>query len=910
LKILLVDNDRVLMTFLSDILKESGHEIVGATDGVEAFEILKKDRFDVLFIDYVMPNMDGKTLCGFVRKMPNLSKSYIVLMSAIAAEEWEDFRTIGADVCLSKGPLNELKKNVFWILQNMKEAASICAEGEIIGLKNVYPRNITKELLVSKQHFQLILNKMSQGVLELNEKGQIVLANPAMLSLLKLKDIEVIGCHFLDIFSEYEKHRVKKIWEQDTGKPKKIDSDNPLKIGESMATLEIMPIKNNEQETSILAIFTDITRLKKAEEELKNMNKFLNQILNSSFSISILSTDLQQNISYWNKGAENLLGYKADEVLGKSIDILYPSPEEKQQASQLREQISRDKKEISTEIREVTKEGKEKWIKANLSAILDDNGNVIGIQGMGEDITERKIFEKALTESEMKFRAIFECAKDAIFIKDDNLRFTLVNPAMAAMVKIPAEHFIGKTEHEVFQSSSTFGTKSNEQKVLSGKIIEEDVVFSKRPEVINLHIIKVPLRNDNNEISGICGVARDVTERKLAKKERTRLEHRLHRAEKMESLGLMAGGVAHDLNNILSGIVSYPELILMDLPEDSPFRKPLKTIQESGMRAADVVEDLLTIARGVATGKETLNLNTTVREYMGSPEYQELEKMNPFVEIKTQLDPDLLNMSGSSTHIKKTLMNLVTNAFEAIVDNGTVTISTANRYLDEPLRGYEDVCIGEYAVLSVADDGSGISPEDLERIFEPFYTKKIMGRSGTGLGLAVVWNTVQDHNGYINAKTNEQGTTFELYFPVTRDDESSRQEAVALEDYVGHGERVLVVDDEENQRDIACSMLTKLGYKAEAVSSGEEAIEYVKKHPVDLIVLDMVMSKGLNGRETYEEIIKIHPGQKAIIASGYAKTNDVDLAQELGAGKYIKKPYILEKIGIAVKKEFEKKRLV
>ena len=324
------------------------------------------------------------------------------------------------------------------------------------------------------------------------------------------------------------------------------------------------------------------------------------------------------------------------------------------------------------------------------------------------------------------------------------------------------------------------------------------------------------------------------------------------------------------------------------------------------MRAADVVEDLLTIARGVATGKEALSLNTLTTEYMESAEYKKLEMTHSFVDFKTELDSDLLNMSGSPTHIKKILMNLVANASEAIEGSGTVAISASNRYLDEPLRGYEDVRIGEYVLLSVSDDGSGITPGDLERIFEPFYTKKVMGRTGTGLGLAVVWNTVQDHNGYININTSEKGTEFQLYFPVTREEVPAEGEEVPLEDYLGHGEKILVVDDEERQREIAGGILTRLGYNAETVSSGEEAIEYVKENPVDLIVLDMVMPKGINGRKTYEEIIKIRPGQKAIIASGYAKTKEVDMARELGAGRYIKKPYTLAKVGVAVKEELEK----
>jgi len=374
----------------------------------------------------------------------------------------------------------------------------------------------------------------------------------------------------------------------------------------------------------------------------------------------------------------------------------------------------------------------------------------------------------------------------------------------------------------------------------------------------------------------------------------------------MESLGLMAGGIAHDLNNILSGIVSYPELLLMDLPENSPLRKPVETIKESGLRAADVVSDLLTVARGVATGKEVRNLNVIVEEYLGSVEHTQLTTIRPSVIFKTELDFDLLNVRCSIHHIKKSLMNLVTNASDAIEGGGTVTISTRNIYLDEPLQGYENVNIGEYAVLSVSDDGLGISCEDLMRIFEPFYTKKVLGRSGTGLGLSVVWNTVQDHDGYINVKSSEKGTVFELYFPVTREEVTAEKDQVSFKEYLGHGEKILVVDDEERQREIGCRLLNKLGYTAEAVSSGEEAIEYVKEGSVDLIVLDMIMPKGMNGRETYEEIIKIHPNQKAIIASGFSETENVKATQKLGAGKYIKKPYTLEKIGLTVKEELEK----
>jgi PAS domain S-box-containing protein len=398
----------------------------------------------------------------------------------------------------------------------------------------------------------------------------------------------------------------------------------------------------------------------------------------------------------------------------------------------------------------------------------------------------------------------------------------------------------------------------------------------------------------------------DITDRKESERMIQESQEIKARSRKMESLGLLAGGVAHDLNNILSGIVSYPELLLLDLPEDSNLRKPIQTIQESGQRAAAIVLDLLTVARGVATTKEPTNLNDLIIDYLKSPEFEKLKQFHEGVKIETNLDNSVFNINGSQVHIRKVVMNLVSNAAEAIEKYGTITISTQNRYIDKPFRGFDDFHEGEYAVLSVSDDGSGISNADIERIFEPFYTKKMMGRSGTGLGLAVVWNVVQDHKGFIDLKSGKNNTTFDLYFPVTREAISDKNLHRPVEDYKGNGEVILIIDDVESQREIAIKMLEKLGYSAVSVSSGEDAIEYLKKHEVDLLILDMIMDPGINGRETYERILENNPNQKAIIASGFAETNDVKKAQQLGAGKYIRKPFTLENLGIVVKEELGK----
>ena len=399
----------------------------------------------------------------------------------------------------------------------------------------------------------------------------------------------------------------------------------------------------------------------------------------------------------------------------------------------------------------------------------------------------------------------------------------------------------------------------------------------------------------------------EIKERKRAEKDRRYLEAQLQKSQKMEAIGTLAGGVAHDLNNILSGLVSYPELLLMDLPEKSPLRQPILTIKESGRKAAAIVQDLLTLARRGVSVTEVMNLNQLIEQYIKSPENQKIFEYHCGIEVDTQLETNLFNIQGSPVHLSKTIMNLVSNAAEAMPTGGKIRITTENKYIDRSMNGYEAVDEGDYITLRISDTGIGISQEDIDRIFEPFYTKKTMGRSGTGLGMAVVWGTVKDHNGYIDVQSElGEGSTFTLYFPATRKKLVEESLSVSTADYQGQGESILVIDDIREQREIASEMLKKLGYQVVSVSSGEEALSYLKENDADLLLLDMIMQPGMDGLDTYKEIIKYRPEQRAVIASGFSESSRVKAAQKMGAGPYIKKPYSFEKIGLAVKGELSK----
>jgi len=518
--------------------------------------------------------------------------------------------------------------------------------------------------------------------------------------------------------------------------------------------------------------------------------------------------------------------------------------------------------------------------------------------------------KEALHKSEEQYRNILENIEEGYYELDLAGHITFFNEACRRIYGYSRDELMGRNALKLadednakraFKYFSEVYTTGKPLTWIDGEIIRKD--GSKR----NLEASASLVRDLTGQPIGFRGIIRDVTEHRQAEEERKMLQERLQRAEKMEALGTLAGGVAHDLNNVLGGLVGYSELLLMDIPEENPWRKHVSSILNSSLRAAAIIQDLLTLSRRGVTISEVVNLNKLIAEFYSMPEFEKMKTYHPNVSFKTDIEEDLLNVKGSPVHLGKVLMNMLSNAAEAISDEGDVAIRTENRYLDKPIHGYDEIREGDYVVLTVSDNGKGISAMDIEKIFEPFYTKKVMGRSGTGLGLAVVWGTVKDHNGYIDVQSEDgKGSTFTIYFPATREELPSDQEKISPEHYMGRGESILVVDDVKEQREVATSLLTRLGYKVHAVSSGVEAVDFLKTHTIDLIILDMIMDPGIDGLETYRRILEINPSQKAIIASGFSETDRVAKAKEIGAGVYVRKPYILEKIGLAIKRELLK----
>ncbi len=694
----------------------------------------------------------------------------------------------------------------------------------------------------------------------------------------------------------------------DPQRSRRIEIQQSVKAGGFIWAEAIMSFvrDRNGAPTAIMGVTRDISERKKAEVKIaESEKKYRNLFENGSDLLCI--HDLNGNLLETNLSFKNEYGWRREDLVSVNIRDFLPERHKSKFDAYITRIITNGSDEGL--LKAFTRSGQTVILEYRNRLILDENDQPKAVQGAARDVTQRVNYEKALKESEEKYKEIVKYAPSGIFEFDlETFKFVNVNDVMC--------DFTGYTEQELLQMG-LFDLLIEESREKS-KELYRNAYFGQEDPPPTEYVI---LGKNGQELSVITNskfffkdgvplktmtVVHDLTAIKKAEEEKKDLKVKLERAKKLESLGTLAGGVAHDLNNILSGIVSYPDLLLHDLEEDSALRKPLLTIKKSGEKAAEIVQDLLTLARRSVAAKKVISLNKIVNDLITSPEYKKIFEDRNDIEIITNITEGILNLVGSYTHIFKAVINLVANAADAMPAGGKITLSTRDCYIDKPYTGFEVIPEGEYAILEVTDTGIGIPPSDLDKIFEPFYTKKMLGRSGTGLGMSVVWGTTKDHDGFIDIVTEEgSGATFVLYYPASRA-EIKPSTSLYIEDYLGQGESILIIDDAPEQRDLAKRMLQRLGYDVTTAASGEEAVTLLKNRSFDVLILDMIMPPGIDGLDTYREILKIVPDQKAVIASGFAKTERVHETQKLGAGSYIKKPYTLEKIGLAVRAELDR----
>jgi PAS domain S-box-containing protein len=508
----------------------------------------------------------------------------------------------------------------------------------------------------------------------------------------------------------------------------------------------------------------------------------------------------------------------------------------------------------------------------------------------------QKRSEESLRDSEQRFKKLSDAADEGILFYDEKEIIIDVNRAFLKMTGYGFDDLKGRKISKLFHEASYIALR---KKGLSGSDTPIEIILLAQDRSILFCMSTV--KNFQLGTGNVKVVTfRDISSLKEYENEKRILQEKLTRSEKMEALGRLAGGVAHDLNNVLTSIISYPDLIRMNMGNRKKVEEYINKLKKSGQKAAAIVEDLLTLARRGITNFQPENMNMIIREFLRSSEYDKICRDFPGVSFKIDLQEDLFNIRGSKIHLTALTQNLVLNSAEAIRDKGIITVSTENIEEGHPENG-------KAIRIRVSDTGVGMTKEEKEKIFEPFYTKKLKDRNGTGLGMSVVWGTVKDHNGLINVDSRqEEGTTVEIRIPATPEKILKAKEKTAVEEIIGNRENILIVDDEDEPREIAAEYLNKLNYSVTAVSSGEEAVRQFRRKQYDLVILDMLLEKGIDGLDTFSSLSKINPDVRAIIVSGFSETERVKDAQKLGAGDYIKKPYSFTDLGIAVKRELER----
>ena len=525
------------------------------------------------------------------------------------------------------------------------------------------------------------------------------------------------------------------------------------------------------------------------------------------------------------------------------------------------------------------------------------------------NIIEAISFQK-LQESEKKYRDLVENANSIILRRDISGNVTFFNEF--------AQKFFGYAEDEILGRNvlgtilpDTESTKLNVENLSSilqqdpeKQIVSEDVNTLESGESVWVAWTYKPIFGNDGQLTEILCIGNDITELKLAAKEKKTLEAQLQGAQKMEAIGTLAGGIAHDFNNILQAIIGYTQIILMGKESGDPDYEKLEAIESSAQRASELTKRLLIFGRKVESQLRPVDLNQEVVQVS-----KMLERTIPkMISIELRLAENLKVMSADPVQIEQIMMNMGVNARDAMPDGGELVFETKNVSLDnEYCKSHLGCSPGAYVLLNVSDTGHGMNKDLQEHIFEPFFTTKETGK-GTGLGLAMVYGIVKSHKGYITCESEPgQGTSFKIYFPVIENETATRGKEEAEGPLEGGSEAILLVDDEENIRQLGKEVLTSYGYTVMTAPDGESALEiYLKEYErIELVILDLSMP-GMGGKKCLEGLMKINPQTKVIIASGYSVNGPTRGAIEAGAKAFVGKPYEVSQILKVVREVLDK----
>jgi len=1064
-KILVVDNDSFILKLMTELLGEEGYQVKTAEDGLSALDILMTYIPDVMFIDLVMPNINGEQLCRIIRQMPALKDTYTVILSATIAEKSRDFSELGADAFIAKGPFNQMAKHVLTAIEQSDHDIPMGGPEEITGFKNVYKREITRELISATGHLETILRNVSDAIIELAPGGRIIFANPAAVSLMGLSEEELLASKFTELIDEGVRKRVAEFLSKIDEGSQKVALDTPVLINSRQISLSMLPVKEDVNYSAILVlnditeimqteailkrehgelerrvkdrtielaktnkqlqeeihnrtraakvlkaseekyrslfeesrdaivittergecidanpaalelfgytkekllemnfgklyvdpkggfnfqkeikkkgsvqgfetrlrgkgdvemdcvfdvvyrrgddgsileyqgIIRDISKAKRAQEELKTSQQRLSQIINFLPDATMV-IDLKGKVIAWNRAIENMTGVKAQEMLGKG-NYEYAIPFYGEKRPVLIDIVGQWDKEIEKKYQYIRKEGESLvsetydplvkpggflWNRASL--LYDDTGEVIGAIESIRDITDRKVAEEALRKSEEQYRTLVDNLPVAVYRNSPGPegQFRMANPAFCKMFGYSSEEEIKKV------APADLYVNPNERKQYSDNLIEKGVVENDERTLVKrdgtpvyTSITSRVVYGKDGEVSHFDSIMLDITEQKT-------LENQLQQAQKMEAIGTLAGGIAHEFNNALMGIMGNIELLKMHLPEDERRDKYFKAMKGSGYRMSRLTDQLLAYAQGGKYQPRDLRLDDFVIETLAILKHE----LNPTVRVETHFPKDISYINADYTQMQMVLSAILANSNEAIADRGFIKITAGNKDVDEgSLKQHPGLKPGPYVCLTIKDDGKGMDEETRNGIFEPFFTTKFQGR---GMAMAAVYGIVKNHNGRISVDSElGKGTTVHIYLPAV-EIEVEKLKKAKVEVATGNG-TILMIEDEEVVIEVTQAMLETLGYRVMVAETGKDAIHITETFDgqIDLALLDIKLP-DMEGGKVYPLIMQARPNLKVIVFSGFAIEGPARKILDAGAEDFIQKPFSLAILSEKLKK--------
>ncbi len=598
-----------------------------------------------------------------------------------------------------------------------------------------------------------------------------------------------------------------------------------------------------------------------------------------------------------NPAFSKMLSYASPEDLVSSISDIatqyYVDPEDRLQYQKLLQENGTVK---NFEFKVKRKDGSHIWVSNSTRAIYDQHDKIVCYEGNVGDITGRKLAEHALSESEKRYRRIFENIQDVYYEASMDGTILEISPSIENVSEYKRKELIGKSLYDIYRSPEE-RDELLETILESGKVANFEVhLTDKDGSQYSIELNSTLQRDQKGNPIKLIGSMRDISERK-------RLEARLLQSQKMETVGTLAGGTAHEFNNILGTIIGNTEMAKNDVPESNPARECLEEIQTASLRAKDVVRQLLGFARKSVFQLIPVQISPIVHETLKMLR----DSIPTTIEIRRNLSCKSDTVMADSTQISQVLMNLCTNAKNAMqAEGGVLEVELKNIILDgTSALLYEDLSPGNYVKLTVKDSGQGIDPGNIDQIFDPYFTTMSLAE-GTGMGLAVVHGIVKHHNAAITVASEPgKGTLFEVLFPLI--EAEAEQEAGVPEAVPTGNEKILLVDDEASLVKMVKRMLEMQGYQVETKGNPVEALELVRLEPdrFDLIITDMTMPQ-MTGDKLTKEILSIRPDMPIILCSGFSEKIDAEKAKGLGIRKYIEKPLDMSDFVADVRKVLDK----